>query len=196
MHVVLIKNTVGHAARRVLDVTKKKSQDRFARGVLCLFLQQPQPTTIVSKFYCIEIPSSREECWLLFIQCTKLAKIFFWILAPGKMDAMQTVFHLKVHLSSFNEVCLHIQKILIKMDSWFYFQMKCRVLFILYKQFHMACHKNEIFYEVLRAPTKKNYSISGTAATVHNTYQGRSLPAASKQNFTTLQSREPHYFIG
>ena len=24
MHVVLIKNTVGHAARRVLDVTKKK----------------------------------------------------------------------------------------------------------------------------------------------------------------------------
>ena len=193
MHVVLIKNTVGHAARRVLDVTKKKSQDRFARGVLCLFLQQPQPTTIVSKFY-YRNPIITRRMLAAFYSMYQACKNLFWILAPGKMDAMQTVFHLKVHLSSFNEVCLHIQKILIKMDSWFYFQMKCRVLFILYKQFHMACHKNEIFYEVLRAPTKKNLFHFGHCS--NSTYQGRSLPAASKQNFTTLQSREPHYFIG
>ena len=68
------------------------------------------------------------------------------------------------------------------------------MLFILYKQFHMACHKNEIFYEVVRVPSTKKLFHFGHCS--NSTYQGRSLPAASKQNFTTLQSKEPHYFIG
>ena len=98
MHVVLIKNTVGHAARRVLDVTKKKSQDRFA-VVLCLFLQQPQPTTIVSKFY-YRNPIITRRMLPGFYSMYQACKNLFWILAPGKMDVMQTVFHLNVHLSS------------------------------------------------------------------------------------------------